>query len=256
VKRTTAPPREAVNHPPPPPGDPLDEFRESLRALPEEVVARLGADLPGWALPETGAFEPPEWPPPAADEHPFWSLDDVKARRAAELEERAAEFCEIVEIVKHRLAAERAAAVPPACGCHDPGAPGALEFLADGLVTPAISGAPGGGNGLTFRPGGFVYRGVEQPLMGKPLAVLRSFAESPDRTRTAKDLHKLLYENETPRLDDTIRSHVSKARGALRQAIRKAGVAFEDDPLPCIDRGKGALAWRLAELPEPAAHQN
>jgi hypothetical protein len=94
-------------------------------------------------------------------------------------------------------------------------------------------------------------------LKGKPLAVLRAFAEAPGRTRTAVALYKLLYgDNEDGREESTIRAHVAKARAALREAIRKANVDFGGDPLPCVDRGAGALAWRLAELPEPASTEN
>jgi hypothetical protein len=103
--------------------------------------------------------------------------------------------------------------------------------------------------GLVFRPGGFRYRKADVDLRGKPLIVLKSFAEAHDRIRTAAELYDLLYgDKEDKRQESTIRTHVNKARAALREAIRIAKVNFDANPLPDIDRGPG-LAWQLAELP-------
>jgi hypothetical protein len=110
--------------------------------------------------------------------------------------------------------------------------------------------------GLVFHPGGFRYGTADVKLKGKPLMVLRSFADAPDRIQTAADLYKLLYgDNVDGRQESTIRTHVCKARSALHNAVLKANVKFDGDPLPCIDKGR-SLAWQLVELPKPPATQN
>jgi hypothetical protein len=97
---------------------------------------------------------------------------------------------------------------------------------------------------LTFWPGGFVYRGREFTLKGKPLQVLRAVAEAPGRTCTAKRLLDEFWA-ENPIEEDTLRSHVGAVRKALREAMKEVGVQGPDDPFPTVDRGSGRLAWRL-----------
>ena len=93
-------------------------------------------------------------------------------------------------------------------------------------------------------------------MNGKPLIVLKSVAESRSHTRTAAELYDLLYGDKEDRREvATVRTHVAKARKALREALRSAGVAFAADPLPRVDRGP-ALAWKLADLPRAASTEN
>jgi hypothetical protein len=130
-------------------------------------------------------------------------------------------------------------------------------------VSPALP-VPAGANGeeqtaiagLTFSPGGFRYKTADVRLNGKPLIVLKSVAESRSHTRTAAELYDLLYGDKEDRREvATVRTHVAKARKALREALRSAGVAFAADPLPRVDRGP-ALAWKLADLPRAASTEN
>jgi hypothetical protein len=112
---------------------------------------------------------------------------------------------------------------------------------------PAPPPPPCAGSGLTFFPGAFVYRGHRQPLCGKPLEVLRALAEAHGQTCTACGLLKAIWP-ETIVTEDTVRSAVSGARQALREAMRVAGVEGPVNPIPVVDRGTGRLAWRL-DLP-------
>jgi hypothetical protein len=106
---------------------------------------------------------------------------------------------------------------------------------------------PCAGSDLTFLPGAFEYRGYRQRLRGKPLEVLRELWVAPGRTRTASDLLDAIWPD-TAVTWDAVRSAVSKARRALREAVRVAGVEGPADPIPNVDRGTHRLAWRL-DLP-------
>jgi hypothetical protein len=99
-------------------------------------------------------------------------------------------------------------------------------------------------NRLIFLPGGFVYRGQHTALKGRPRQVLEALDRAPAKTGTAAYLMDNIWKDAAVE-EDTVRTAVSDARKALRQAMQAAGVDGPGDPLPAVDRGTGRLAWRL-----------
>jgi hypothetical protein len=106
------------------------------------------------------------------------------------------------------------------------------------LVTPQ-------GRQLVFEPGAFTYRGHRKELSGKPLAVLRALSEATGQVLTLADLQDKVWPG-CGTGEEAIRSAVSAARKALREAMRAVNVDGPPNPLPAVDRGTGRTAWRLA----------
>jgi DNA-binding response OmpR family regulator len=130
---------------------------------------------------------------------------------------------------------------PPGEGMLPPGVPDPLHSESPGRETDLDSG------GLTFLPGALLYRGHRQELSGYPLAILQALYQAPGQTLTLRAiLDKVWGDNMVG--EETVRSHISTARNALREVLQAAGVEDPADPLPCVDRGTGRTAWRL-DLP-------
>jgi hypothetical protein len=102
---------------------------------------------------------------------------------------------------------------------------------------------------LTFEPGRIVYKSHCAKLSGKPWLILRAIAQALCRQRTLGQLMDEFWpkEGNTSIEPVTVNMHISTARQALRNVLRKAGVETAGDPLPAVDRGT-LLAWRL-DLP-------
>lgn len=107
--------------------------------------------------------------------------------------------------------------------------------------------ATGTSQTLSFEPGLFFYRGQEFKLPGKPLDVLRAFADAHRCIRTVEQLRSLWGELGSSDVgDEAIKQHVSTARRALRGAIKRVdGRRGNFNPIPHLDRGVSKLAWRL-----------
>jgi hypothetical protein len=102
---------------------------------------------------------------------------------------------------------------------------------------------------LQMLEGGISYRGGPVVnLRGKPLAVLRALVKPRTRRLSADDLRCAVWGPNTVVGEESLRTHICKARRALREAIRAAGLTPPDDPLPTVERGAGRLAWGL-DLP-------
>lgn len=97
---------------------------------------------------------------------------------------------------------------------------------------------------LILQPGLIAFRGHSTPLKGKPWEVLRVLLKAPGMTCTVDYIIKAVWDTQII-TEDTVRSHISSARQALRDAIRASGVELDSDPIPCVDQGTGRLAWRL-----------
>lgn len=112
-------------------------------------------------------------------------------------------------------------------------------------------------NALTFTAGGFMYRGVEEPLPGKPLEVLKALHNAARKERTRIQLHGMCWNVAVE--SSTVGNAVSDARKALRHAMERAGTiapqdAHKDYPIVTVNRGGGdgandRAAWRLLDLP-------
>lgn len=114
--------------------------------------------------------------------------------------------------------------------------PKAVDSTSAALATST----PTFSEGLTFKPGGYIYRGVEMRLSGKCLGILTAFCDSRWLTKTAADLADTFWEaDDAPQVS----VYICKLRKSLQEAMRRANVA-EADPLPCVDEGDN-LAWEL-----------
>ena len=107
---------------------------------------------------------------------------------------------------------------------------------------PAGAGGKSGGNsGFTFEPGAFFWKGRRRELARKPLAILRALAEARGSVLTLNAILKTVWEDAVVG-EESVRSHIKTARAALRKVI---GDNCPADPIPCVERGTGATAWRL-----------
>jgi hypothetical protein len=97
---------------------------------------------------------------------------------------------------------------------------------------------------LTFLPGGFIYRGHEHRLSGKPLQVLQALQGAIHQTITLKELQDKVW-TDSEAGEEAVRSAVMTARKALRKALRAAHIQSTEDPILLVDRGTGFTAWRL-----------
>jgi hypothetical protein len=115
-------------------------------------------------------------------------------------------------------------------------------------VEPAPGGVPAAdddveGNPpptLEFPPGAVKFGGAEVPLTGKPWEVLRFIHDSRDRRATLDEIRKAVW-GDTVVDEQTVRTHVSRARKALRKLFK--GKKF--DPIKCVNRGTGKTAFHV-----------
>jgi hypothetical protein len=119
-------------------------------------------------------------------------------------------------------------------------------------ATSQSTGAKANGDGLPvipgeieLIPGGFIYRGVQMDLSGKPWEVLKALVESRLKRLSSQQLLKTIWwEDSMNASDQNVKDAVSEARTVLQAAMRKAGVRKPKDPLRCVDKGSN-LAWAL-----------
>jgi len=97
---------------------------------------------------------------------------------------------------------------------------------------------------LTFSAGEFVYRAHTEQLTGIPLQILKALWEAKDKTLTRDVLRDKIWKDDTYVENNTISSHVSAARDALRKAIMATEGSCAIDPIEKRDRGDN-LAWRI-----------
>lgn len=95
-------------------------------------------------------------------------------------------------------------------------------------------------------PGGFVYRGKQHELTGRPRDMLKALLQAPYFRRTASDLCKDMgVDDEAVTFpEQVVRDTAKESRAALRHAVQAVGLSC-DNPLPSGGRGKD-LYYRLA----------
>jgi hypothetical protein len=95
---------------------------------------------------------------------------------------------------------------------------------------------------LEFGPGEvrFGERSVE--LGGKPLQILKAIYSSRFKRMTLQDIVSDVWEGSPFVSPTTARSHICAARKALRELWSCPGF----DPIPCVDRGDGETAFKIA----------
>jgi hypothetical protein len=101
-------------------------------------------------------------------------------------------------------------------------------------------------SGIELIPGGFVYKGKQHDLTGKPRAMLEALLNSHFRRSEESDLYKVLDINPDAVEHDrqVILDTAKKLRAALRKAAEDAGIKCEN-PLPSTGKKKD-LTYRLA----------
>jgi hypothetical protein len=97
---------------------------------------------------------------------------------------------------------------------------------------------------LTFEPGKFIFKGIDGPLGPAPLRILKALHKA-GRPCTDAELIDAANADGGDIEKGTLRSHLSAARAALRNAMKQAGIDIKN-PIPCVDRGKDSpAAWEL-----------
>jgi hypothetical protein len=163
-------------------------------------------------------------------------LEWVRTHRVVTRESPAGEAIQRGIVREISGAAGTRAEQPPQDGASRPVASASLEEVEQAAREDAS---------LTFVPGAFIYRGHQQDLGGKPLAVIQALDQAQMKTLTLTALQDKVWP-EANIGNETIRSAVKVARKTLREAIRTVGHAGDDhDPIPVVDRGSNATAWRL-----------
>ncbi len=111
-------------------------------------------------------------------------------------------------------------------------------------ASAAVVATVPGRSALRIGNGGFHYGNTWQKLPGKALECLRSLIDAGERGVSRTDLFRAHWSPEAG--EDNVRVQIGKAREAVRKAIQKAtGAASARDPIPCVDRGDGATAWKI-----------
>jgi hypothetical protein len=92
---------------------------------------------------------------------------------------------------------------------------------------------------ITLVPEGFqLLGGGVESLPGKPLAMLQAIMATRHRRMTATDILKTLWrDNFISNPEQAVKDTASKLRLALRDALRRTGIAELGDPLPSTGQG-------------------
>jgi hypothetical protein len=114
-----------------------------------------------------------------------------------------------------------------------------LKHLSELLECVALGGQPP----LRLVPGGFIYRNISIDLSGKPLEVLKEMLSARHSRISCADLLRTAWDGDGV-CEETVKSAVSDAREALREALRQAKIRWRQDPIKAVDRGRN-LAWKL-----------
>jgi hypothetical protein len=128
----------------------------------------------------------------------------------------------------------------------DLSAPMSARPEAGSAVEQLLSAALQPPEGLALIPGGFSYRGKPYRLVGRPRAMLAALLKSRWHRLLASDLRKDLNvsDEKVEFPEQVIKDAASELRGALKEAVRAAGLQCKN-PLPSVDEGED-LAYCLA----------